>query len=227
MAVVSLRLTGRHKYSIRTRLLSGSSNSLHDVKELMLTNDPNFNFIMTTVVGEWALRELPERINPADTTDPETLRVAFKRVMHCGDAKKAKNIVFVWAVDNPYVHESGNRLTSTIGYIEMTTTSLSRRWTDSFFYKLTKDHKHRGDVSPSAGLEELAMQDKNFSFYSQLIHNHGPLRIWYATLDELNAAALRQGKKPKETVRAWEKALIQAYRKVHGKRRRPLKNRRD
>lgn len=193
----------------------------------MLLNDPNFNLVITTVVGAWSLEELPERIEPVDAASPETLRAAFKRVMHCDAAKKARNIVFIWAVDKPYRHESGNRLESTIAYIEMTTNSLAGRWPKSFFYKITTDFRHKGDTAPGAGLEKLAHKDKNFRFYSRLIREHGPMRILYADLKTINAVAKKENRVEKLTIRAWEKALIQGYRHVHGKRRRPLKNRRD
>lgn len=191
----------------------------------MLLNDPHFNSIVATVIGQWPLRELPERLEPSDAVDPKTLRAAFKRVMHCEAARKAKNIIFIWAVEKPYIHDSGNRLASTIAYIEITKNALSVRWPQRFFFNITSDYRHKGDAAADAGLEELARKDKNFSFYSRLIREHGPMRIWYANLEDIQTAGIDGEKDRWTSVRACEKALIQAYRKVHGVR--PLKNRRD
>lgn len=38
------------------------------------------------------------------------------------------------------------------------------------------------DTSANAAQEKLALQDKNYSFYSPLVQDHGPLQSSYASL---------------------------------------------
>jgi len=147
--------------------------------------------------------------------------------------------------EHVHTHEDGNRLPSTISYIvravhcpseeniprgvciEISKGTLAGRWPKRFFHNITRDYTHKGEASTGAGLQELADRDKNFSFYSRLIQEHGPLRVWYATLDELNAAAKKANLSERTTVREWERHLIKSYRGIHGCQRRPLKNRQD
>jgi hypothetical protein len=190
----------------------------------MLPNDEHFNSILNRTFQTSPFRLLSDHIAPEETVDKETLLKAFQRVFHSTEAKAAKNVVFIWAVDNPFVHECGNQLHSTISYIEITKGRLATRWPTRYLLKILHD-KHRSEPVGNMGLQELAKKDKNFTFYSRLISEHGPLRVWYANLTELNSTALDPAKSSRTTVREWEKNLIKAYRRVHGCR--PLKNRRD
>lgn len=190
----------------------------------MLPNDEHFNSILNRNFTQSPFRLLGDFIAPEETGDRDTLVKAFQRVFHSMEARTANNIVFFWAVDNPYLHDSGNRLSSTISYIEMTKGSLAKRWPTRYLLKITHD-KHMSEPVANMSLQELANKDKNLTFYSRLIREHGPLRVWYASLAELNAAGIDPANSTRTTVREWERSLIKAYRRVHGCR--PLKNRRD
>lgn len=193
----------------------------------MLPNDEHFHAITLSVFGSFPFRLLDGCIASDEAETPSGLFDAFVRLFHSREAQAAKNVLFVWAVDRPFFHTSGKKLPSTISYIEMSKGTVSGRWPKRYIRKITTDYKKKGEASAEACLEELANKDKNFRFYSRLIRDHGPLRIWYATLGELNQAAEGAHLPPRETVREWEHLLIRAYRGVHGARRRPLKNRRD
>lgn len=193
----------------------------------MLTNDGHFNSIITATFGSFPFRPLNGRVHSHDTIDAESLYASFINLFHAQDALDAKNILFFWAVESPFQHADGNRMKSTISYIEISKGSLAGRWPKRFFRNLTRDYTNKGEVSAYAGLQELADKDKNLAFYTQLIREHGPLRVWYATLGELNSAARGANCPEWESVRDCERCLIKAYRGVHGSRRRPLKNRQD
>lgn len=190
----------------------------------MLPDDEHFNTVINKLCGGFPFRALTEVLKPHEASDLNTLRQGFERVFHCEDAQAARNVVFFWAVDRPFHHESGHRLASTISYIEITKGSIARRWPSRYIKKITRDKK-TAEGLVVLGLEQLAKYDKNLSFYSQLIREHGPLRVWYAGLEDLNQCARKANLSELGTIREWERMMIKTYRKLHGGR--PLKNRRD
>lgn len=187
----------------------------------MLPNDPLFNRITEKWFKHFPFRELSDHVKPNEADDREGVVESFCRVFHAPDAYTAQNIVFFWAVDRPYQHEKGHGFESTISYIEMTKGALARRWPRGYFRNITYNKPLGDKPIVQTSLQQLADKDQNWSFYSRLIREHGPLRVHYATLTELNNV----GYSTMHTVREWERTLIKAYRGVHGCR--PVKNRRD
>lgn len=191
----------------------------------MLRQDALLHQIVDRWFERFPFRELSDHIAPSDAADRERLVAAFCRVFHAPDARQAKNIVFIWAVDRPFQHERGHQFASTVSYIEMTKGSLTGRWPKAYFRRITRDKPVGETPFAPDSLQQLADRDRNWSFYSRLIREHGPLRVWYASLDDLNGAALDAETNALSTVREWERRLIKSYRRLHGCR--PLKNRRD
>jgi hypothetical protein len=191
----------------------------------MFPGDDRFNKIIESNFGSFSFQLLPGQIDPHQANTPESLFQVFINVFHGDEAKSAKNVLFIWTVTRPFEHTNGYGHPSTVSYIEISTGSLAGRWPKGFFRNITHDESKKGEVSADGGLQELADKDKNFSFYSRLIQDYGPLRVWYATLDDLNAAALEAGQDRRETIRDWERHIISSYRAIHGVR--PLKNRQD
>ena len=191
----------------------------------MLNNDKNFLKVIDSSLSTFPFQQLAGCITSGQATSCDSLYGAFIALFHGAGARVPSNIVFIWAMDHPYRHDSGNKLESTVVYIEMSKGTISGRWPKGYFKNLTRDCSNVALTGIDAGLQELA--DKNFSFYSRLIQLHGPLRVWYATLENLNSDALKSGKPTYETVREWERVFIKSYRSVHGAKRRPLKNRQD
>lgn len=191
----------------------------------MLRRDAQFNQVVNTWFAQFPFRELGDHIAQSEAENREMLRTAFCRVFHAPDARQARNIVFIWAVDRPFQHERGHQLVSTISYIEMTKGSLAGRWPKQYFRRITRNKALGETPNAPDSLQQLADRDQNWSFYSRLIQDHGPLRVWYASLDDLNAAAVDPESNRLHTVRDWERRLIKSYRRLHGCR--PLKNRRD
>lgn len=192
----------------------------------MIPNDQHFNKIIEASFTKSPFHQLEGQINPEEAGDSESLYQSFVNLFHSIDAAKAVDVLFIWAVDRPFIHEEGNKLQSAISYIEISKGTIKGRWPKRFLRKITQDCKSKGEATAGAGLQELADRDKNFLFYSKLICEYGPLRIWYTTQSEL-AVAARPHLLAYQTVRDWERHLLKSYQEVHGARCRPLKNRRD
>ncbi len=160
---------------------------------------------------------LPARIDPCDAQDAESLRAAFERVFFCPEARSCRNVVFIWVVQTPYRHSVGRYCESNIVYVEKTKHSIFSRWSNH--YPLLVSGSLSTDESASKGLRTLARQD-NLQFYTRLIREHGPMRIWWSDVATLNAASNRQLVKARE----WECVILENY--WHRHECLPLKNRR-
>jgi hypothetical protein len=191
---------------------------------MMLPNDEHFRAILHDAFGCFPFRRLPGQIAANQTGTEEVLVDALAELFAHPDAAAARNVLFFWAVENPFQHANGKMLISTISYIEITSGRLADRWPRRNLLRATRNGSKKGIAQIHDPLHRLADLDKGFWFYSRLIREHGPLAIYYATLLELNAAAVANARGPKATVREWERTLIRAYRHTHGVR--PLKNRR-
>lgn len=190
----------------------------------MLTNDEIFSGVIDKEVGGFPFKLLPASLSPQDAQNRESLRDGFVRMFTHADAAKARDVLFFWATSAPFIHHGGKERPSTISYIEITRGSLKNRWPRCYIEKICRNSTRKGDAVETAPLQVLADRDKNLWFYQRLVRDHGGLSLYYATLPELNAVAVSRGKQAKESVREWERCLIQAYRQAHGVR--PLKNRR-
>lgn len=190
----------------------------------MQPNDKIFLGVIDREVGGFPFKLLPASLTPEDAQTRETLRDGFVRMFTHPGAANARDVLFFWATKTPFIHKDGKERPSTISYIEITRGSLKNRWPRCHIEKICRNGTRKGDALETAPLQILADRDKNLWFYQRLVRDHGGLSLYYATLPELNAAALSRGKQAKESVREWERCLIQAYRHAHGVR--PLKNRR-
>ncbi|MFO1244729.1 MAG: hypothetical protein U1E71_06035 [Ramlibacter sp.] len=179
--------------------------------------DPIFNQILIESFGASPFKPLPGDIRHDDASSATALIAAFKRVFNCEKAREVSNVVFYWCVSTPYVHTDGKQFPSTISYIEIATGTLSGRWTSFSFLR-------EGEEDAPGDLRHLAKNNDNLAFYSRLIREYGPMRVLYATLDDMNTSALRHEKQKRENVRDWERHLLKAYKTAHGVL--PLKNRR-
>jgi hypothetical protein len=179
--------------------------------------DPVFNQILADCLGASPFRSLPGDIGAGHTVSRDALIEAFKKVFNGDQARQVSNVVFYWQLDKPFMHMEGHQLPSTISYIEISKRTLSARWTS---FRFLRD----GEDDAQGSLRQLANNNDNFAFYSRLIRQHGPLKVWYATLTELNAAAAHHGQPERDTVRQWESHLLRSYKAAHGTL--PLKNRR-
>jgi hypothetical protein len=164
--------------------------------------------------------EIQQVVEPHAAQSKEMLFEAFQRMFRTPEARINNDVVFVWAVDQPYVHNAGRCRASQIVYIEKTKRSMSRRWSNENLRRITTDF----DNSPSdAALDSLiahANANRNLTFYRELIQRHGALRIWWATSERLNQTSAT----PHYNAEAWEGHLLALYLDAHECR--PLKNRR-
>jgi hypothetical protein len=165
-----------------------------------------------------SFEELPAAVLRSDASSTESLLEAFKKVFHSPPAKANRDVVFVWAVDNPYTHDIESRSQSKLVYIEKTKWNIATRWRTSGLRLLTADHED-GEVRDTSSLRSYADVNRNWSFYSRLIQKHGPMRIWWATCQNLNELS---GWMVKDS-EGWEQHLLALYQAKHGCR--PLKNR--
>ena len=186
-------------------------------------NDYLFQKFFTDSFRSNPFKVLPIGISQECSNDQQRLHEAFCAAFHDPSAKESKNVVFMWVLDKPFPVRSGNSKSTPISYIEISKRTIAERWPDRFFINITKDYTHRGEVGLDADLQELADRDKNFLYYSTLIRDYGPMRIWVATLEELNEVA--QPNLSWTSVREWERHLIKSHRTIYGFR--PPKNRRD
>jgi hypothetical protein len=170
-------------------------------------------------IGGQPFRAVPEMLHPEHVRDRETMFRELRRVLHCPEARIGKDMVLVWAVERPYTHSDGNRHSSTIVYIEKTVHSAYRRWPARYLKKLTTDYTSR-PLSKPDDLRNLAEQNRNYSFYSRMVQNFGPLGIWQASAAELNDVSSQSLGSSRE----WETLLLRTYFRRHGCF--PLKNRR-
>lgn len=161
---------------------------------------------------------LPESVSSSEQMTQEALYEAFRRMFRCKEARGPRGIVFVWAVDNPYRHDASNKPPSCITYIEETAQTISARWSKSHLINLTNDHDDGAVEGDLNYLRPYADVNRNFIFYTRLIQEHGPLRIWWAsssTLSETSGKCL--------DARGWEAHLLDLYAKRF--QCLPLKNR--
>ncbi len=163
-------------------------------------------------------RAVPETLLPEHVADRETMLRELQRIFQCADARSGKEMVLVWAVERPYTHTDGNGHSSTIVYIEKTVHSAFRRWPTRYLKKLATDYTSRPLMMPDE-LRHLANQNRNYTFYSKMVRDFGPLTIWQAGAAELN----RISSKSLASSRAWENLLLRKYLGRHGCL--PLKNR--
>lgn len=163
-------------------------------------------------------KKLPEIIESTQVGSHEALLAAFHHVFQCEQAKSQHGVVFIWAVDKPYVHDSGNRLASKISYIEKTDQTISARWPRNSIINLTTDQEE-GDIKGEPNfLRSYADVNKNLTFYNRLIREYGPLHIWWA-----GSASLNEASGTSLSPRDWERHLLTLYRNRHNCL--PLKNR--
>ncbi len=186
-------------------------------------NDPLFQGIINDNFSFNPFRVLPVEVSQEFSNSRERLHEAFCAAFHGPATKVDRNVVFMWVLDKPFHVKHGNPNPTAVSYIEISKRTVAERWPKRFFTNITRDHTHRGEVDFDADLQQLADKDKNFSYYSTVIGDFGPMRIWVATLEELNKASKQ--KKEWTTVREWERHLIKSHRICYGFR--PPKNRRD
>lgn len=162
---------------------------------------------------------LPKIIEPADALNQETLYKAFHRVFRCNEAKAERDVVFVWAVDKPYMHAQGKTFPSQFVYIEKTKGTMCSRWTNENLRRVTTDYDEGAIEGDPTSLRSCADANMNLTFYSRLIREHGSLSIWWASSAILNKSAGLSS----HNSEAWEGHLLALYMHKHGCR--PLKNR--
>lgn len=180
---------------------------------------PELDELLKSAALSAVFKPLPGCIFPEDAQTPEQLCLGFQRIFRTPDAATARDVVFLWVVDNQYIHHEFNKLPSGIVYIEKSDRSISNRWPNAYFKRITRNSKRvlSSDVST---LRPYADADLNWTFYSRLVREHGPLRVWWATRSALNAASGLAIK----TAAEWESHILKMYMLSHGCR--PLKNRR-
>jgi len=167
-----------------------------------------------------AFRPLPQLVLPSDAESQKLFYEALERMIHSPAGKLGGDGVAVWALDQSYVHPDGARRESRIVYIEKYSGSIAYRWPRRHLRNLTTDDGSDGNPCDRDNLRKLADQDYNWSFYSRLVRALGPLRIWLATVEELDAVA----DTPHATAREWERHFNTVYRETYGCL--PPKNRR-
>ncbi|MDE2616260.1 MAG: hypothetical protein KGL73_04460 [Burkholderiales bacterium] len=162
---------------------------------------------------------LPHEVNSSDAESAETLRAAFTRLFRCDQAKAERDVVFIWAVDQPYLHCPNGALPTQFVYVEKTVGTIYTRWRKEYLRRITTDYADGDLTGDATDLRTYADANHNWTFYSNLIRRYGPLRIWWASCTRLNTAsgwALRDSK-------VWEDHILGLYMARHA--RRPLKNR--
>ncbi len=162
---------------------------------------------------------LPEVIGPTDALSPKSLYEAFYNVFRCKEAKTIRDIVFVWTVDRPYIHDQCERLPSQFIYIEKTKGTMSGRWSNENLRSVTTDFSGESTGDTPSVLRGFADANLNLTFYSRLILDHGPLSIWWSSSAMLNEVAGTST----HNAEAWEGHLLALYVAKHGCR--PIKNR--
>lgn len=163
--------------------------------------------------------QLPLILERTDAQSPKSLYEAFHRLFRCKEAKTTRDVVFVWTVDKPYMHDQCKKLPSQFVYIEKTKGTMSGRWSNENLRRVTTDFESEPINDAPSSLRAYADANMNLTFYSRLIHEHGPLRIWWsssAILNETAGSSLHNSE-------AWEGHLLALYIEKHGCR--PLKNR--
>ncbi len=162
---------------------------------------------------------LPEQVKKADAEPPESLREGFQRLFGCEEAKKARNVVFIWVLDHPYVHLRGKGLPSTIINVEKTDQSIAKRWPPAKISKLVTNMCEPLPTADPVDWQALADHNANLSFYSRIIASRGPLHVCWANVAQLNEASNSTRANPL----AWERLILRSYRNHYGCL--PLKNR--
>lgn len=164
-------------------------------------------------------RAISEILLPEHVDDRTTMLRELQRVFHCAEAREGKEMVLIWAVEQPYTHSDGHGYSSTIVYIEKTAHSAFRRWPMRHLKNLSTDFTSR-PLSKPDDLRHLATQNRNYSFYSKIVRGFGPLTVWQASATDLNCVS----SKSQPSSRAWENLLLRKYFARYGCL--PLKNRR-
>ena len=163
---------------------------------------------------------LPKFVEPRDELTPADLYKSFHQLFRCPEAKVVRDVVFVWTVDTPYVHDQGNNSLSHFVYIEKTKNTMWGRWSNEYLRRVTTDFDDRLITCDANSIRAHADANRNFAFFSYLIRHHGPLRVWWASSEQLNKAASSYPYNSE----AWEGHLLALYLTKYGCR--PLKNRR-
>jgi len=156
---------------------------------------------------------LPKRVKRKHTDNEESLKEAFKKLFHCQEAEQAYGVVFIWVLDQPYEHQEGSYEPSTIVRIEETKNSIKDRWSSQHIKALVTDWHDKATLDNPDNMRVLATRDCNWSFFSEIISNFGPLRIWWSDVEHLNEASVKYSL---ETPQKWEKFICEKYRERYG-----------
>jgi hypothetical protein len=167
-----------------------------------------------------AFKPLPSAVTAGDVHSEQRFFESLVRMLHSHEGRRQGNGVAVWALDQPYAHQDGKESHSGVLYIEKYSGSLAYRWPRRYLRYLATDEGHGGEPQNRNCLRELAHLDHNWSFYSSVVRVFGPLRIWRATVDELNV----DGNRTFASAREWELHFNTTYMDAYGCL--PLKNRR-
>lgn len=186
----------------------------------MWDNDSIFTKILKAERIDESFKRISSAISSADAVTSESLLAAFLRTFRGKEAMVGRNVVFIWSVDQPYLHTEGHCLPSSIIYIEKTKNTIATRWNQASLIKLTKDFTKR-EVVDINNLGHLALANRNLSFYQRLVRENGPLHVSWCDAATLDAAS---GRELIDSSRQWEQRLILAYKAEHNCF--PLKNRR-
>ena len=162
---------------------------------------------------------LPAQIAPEATATQESLRVGFNSLLCCPEAREVNNAVFLWVLEKPYQHQDGKHELSTVIRIEKTVNSIQQRW-NRYIENLVTDYGNNININHDNYLRSLADNDQNLSFFREIISKYGPLKIWWASLEDLNQSSTKNSF---DNPQQWEKLICQTYVKHH--RCYPLKDR--
>ena len=185
----------------------------------MVTVDSIFSSVLADIgLRGQPFRQIPEQLRTDDVETKERMRRELVRVFHSAEACIGKNLVLIWATELPYTHSDGKQLQSTIVYIEKLAGSVRGRWPERSLVNLAEDFPDRPLTDPG-DLRHLARQNRNYSFYRRIVSEFGPLSLWQASVQELNAASDLN----LTSARLWENRLLCKYLERHACF--PLKNR--
>jgi len=185
----------------------------------MQSADSGFVGILNGIFSDDAtFRRLPDEVVPESACNSSSLREGFAKLFCSDEARAAINVVFIWELALLYPHSESSKKSSIV-YIEKTKHSIHQRWV-RYLGLLVKDFAAK-QPQDLMDLRMLARQNLNFSFYSKIIKEFGPLRVWWADVPTLNRKR-RDGLRELDA-RGWERLLLESYRNFYDCR--PLKNR--